>query len=41
MENEKKEKEKEIVVLDEGIDIDSVAGPRGVCCWVMLMPLWG
>ena len=41
MEKEKKELRKEIVVLDEGIDVnttgDSVRG-WGVCCWFNFMP---
>jgi hypothetical protein len=26
------EREEHIVVLDEGIDVESMADPRGVCC---------
>jgi len=33
MEREKREESKEeIVVLDEGIDVEDMAGPRGMCC---------
>ncbi|MBA7681089.1 hypothetical protein ES703_89417 [subsurface metagenome] len=33
MEREKREESKEeIVVLDEGIDVEDMAGPRGICC---------
>ena len=33
MEKEKREESKEeIVVLDEGIDVEDMAGPRGMCC---------
>jgi len=36
MEREKREKleerEEQIVVLDEGIDMDDMAGPKGMCC---------
>ena len=33
MEREKREESKEeIVVLDEGIDVEDMAGPRGLCC---------
>ncbi|UCG08754.1 MAG: hypothetical protein JSV83_08940 [Desulfobacterales bacterium] len=36
MANEKMEKpeerEEHIVVLDEGIDVESMADPRGICC---------
>jgi len=36
MEREKREKleerEEQIVVLDEGIDMDDMAGPRAICC---------
>ena len=41
MEKEKKDKREEIVVLDEGIDVnaadDSVRG-WGMCCWANFMP---
>jgi hypothetical protein len=41
METEKKEEKKEIVVLDEGMDMDAVGGPgpEMVCCWAFYMPL--
>ena len=33
MEEEKREERKEeIVVLDEGIDVEDMAGPKGYCC---------
>jgi len=36
MEREKREnmdeREEQIVVLDEGIDVNDMAGPRGMCC---------
>jgi hypothetical protein len=33
MKGEKREERKEeIVVLDEGIDVKDMAGPRGFCC---------
>lgn len=33
MEEEKREERKEeIVVLDEGIDAEAMAGPMGLCC---------
>ena len=33
MEREKlEEREDKIVVLDEGIDVEDMADPRGVCC---------
>ena len=36
MEREKRERieerKEEIVVLDEGIDVEDMAGPKGVCC---------
>jgi len=41
MEKVKKDQRKEIVVLDEGIDVnadgDSVRG-WGMCCWFRFMP---
>jgi len=44
MEKEKKVKGREIVVLDEGIDVsaagDSVRG-WGLCCWANFMPFLG
>jgi hypothetical protein len=27
-----KEKRQEIVVLDEGTDVEAMAGPKGFCC---------
>jgi hypothetical protein len=27
-----KEKREEIVVLDEGTDVEAMAGPKGYCC---------
>ena len=31
--NEKREdREEQIVVLDAGIDVESMADPRGICC---------
>ena len=40
MEKEKKEEiREEIVVLDQGIDIDDMSGPKGLCCWGPLIPL--
>ena len=42
MEREKteriEEREEKIVVLDEGIDVEDMAGPKGVCCWGALIP---
>jgi len=33
MEREKTEERKEeIIVLDEGMDVEDMAGPKGVCC---------
>jgi len=37
MKKEKKEK-KEIVVLDEGIEMDALIGPESVCCGAFLTP---
>lgn len=40
MEREKLEDRKEeILVLDEGIDVEDMADPRGVCCRGALTPL--
>jgi len=39
MKEEKKESKKEMVVLDEGIDMDALIGPESVCCGSMLMPI--
>ena len=36
MEEERKE---EIVVMDEGIDMEALAGPYGMCCSGALTPL--
>ena len=42
MEREKREESKEeIVVLDEGIDVEDMAGPRGMCCRGPLFPFRG
>jgi len=39
MEKEKKEEiREEIVVLDQGIDIDDLSGPKGLCCSGTFMP---
>ena len=41
MKEEKKENLQEVIVLDEGIDMDSVMGPLSACCWSMFMPFRG
>ncbi|MDO8722365.1 MAG: hypothetical protein Q7J31_09065 [Syntrophales bacterium] len=38
MKNEKNENKKEMVVLDEGIDMDALIGPDSVCCGAVLTP---
>ena len=40
MEGEKREERKDIIVLDKGIDTDSIdnPGPEFVCCWFSVMP---
>ena len=39
MKREKREERKEeIVVLDEGIDVEDMAGPKGMCCGAALTP---
>jgi hypothetical protein len=38
MKEETKENKKEIVVLDEGIDMDAFIGPQLMCCGSMFMP---
>jgi hypothetical protein len=32
------EREEHIVVLDEGIDVKSMADPRGICCRGAMIP---
>ena len=39
MSEERKEKREEILVIDEGIDIDNMAGPRGICCRPSAFPV--
>lgn len=38
MKEEAKENKKEIVVLDEGIDMDAFVGQELMCCVSILMP---
>ena len=38
MKEEKKENKQEMVVLDEGIDMDALIGPESVCCGAFLTP---
>ena len=38
MKEEKKESTREIVVLDEGIDMDAFIGPDSVCCVSAYIP---
>ena len=40
MEKEKKEEKKDIMVLDKGIDWESLGGPfpEGACCWFSFIP---
>jgi len=39
MKGEKREEKKEeIVVLDEGIDVEHMAGPKGYCCHGAFIP---
>ena len=42
MEQEQKERQ-EIIVLDEGIEAQSIdgPGPQGACCWVSFIPYRG
>ena len=35
------EERKELIILDEGIDMDDLLGPRGLCCRGSLSPLRG
>jgi hypothetical protein len=37
----KKEKKKELIVLDNGIEKESLIGPMGVCCAFVFMPYRG
>jgi hypothetical protein len=43
MEREKRERieerKEELVVLDEGIDVEDMAGPKGHCCSGAFIPL--
>jgi hypothetical protein len=32
------EREEHILVLDEGIDVESMADPRGICCRGAMIP---
>ena len=41
MKEDKKENKKEIVVLDEGIEMGDLIGPLSVCCYSFLMPFRG
>ena len=42
MEREKTEERKEeIIVLDEGIDVEDMAGPKGFCCRGPFFPFRG
>ncbi len=39
MKEEKKEIKKEIVVLDEGIDMEALIGADIICCGAVLIPI--
>ena len=39
MKEEKEEKMQNIVILDEGIEMDGLISPQSVCCGSALMPL--
>jgi len=42
MEREKTEERKEeIIVLDEGMDVEDMAGPKGLCCRTAFSPFRG
>ena len=42
MKEEKRGKRKEeIVVLDEGIDVEDMPGPKGICCRAAMAPFRG
>jgi len=42
MEREKREERKEeIIVLDEGINVEDMAGPKGLCCRTAFFPFRG
>lgn len=36
--NEEEKEKKEIVIVDEGIDLDALIGPRSSCCGAILIP---
>lgn len=38
MEKVKKEEGREIVVLDEGIDVNAAGDGTWICCWANLIP---
>ena len=37
-EEKREERKEEIVVLDEGIDVEDMPGPKGMCCSGPLFP---
>jgi len=39
MQEEKKKSEEEIVILDEGIDVEELIGPESICCGSVYMPI--
>ena len=41
MKEEKKDVKKEIIVLDKGVKLDDIIGPRGVCCTGAYIPIRG
>ena len=42
MEREKgEERKEEIIVLDEGMDLEDMSGPKGLCCRGALSPFRG
>ncbi len=38
---EEKKEQREIVVLDEGMDLDRLMDTDQVCCWAAFIPVWG
>ena len=39
--NRTEEREENIEVLDEGIDVEDMAGPKGICCRAAFIPIRG
>jgi len=40
-EKKREERKEEILVLDEGIDVEDMPGPKGICCRAAISPFRG